>query len=182
MAIVGSPRLKGNSSCLVDAALAEAGRLGAETEKVVISRHEVNPCLGHHSCASFAACRQKDDAVWILERFYTADGVILASPVYYYNVTAQMKAFIDRSYFYYKRGLRSRARCVGLIVVAENEGIQDTLYTMNQFVDWACDVGPERRPVVSGYVKGPPGAVRHDPSLMEGARELGRRIVSALSD
>ncbi len=119
LAIVGSPRPKGNTSFLVDRALDEAARLGAETEKIVMSQHEVNPCLGHANCDSFESCSQKDDAGWIIDKFYEADGVILASPVYYLNVTAQMKAFLDRNYFPYKKNLRARARSVGIIVVAE---------------------------------------------------------------
>ncbi len=79
LAIVGSPRLKGNINYLVDQALEEAQELGAETEKIVLSQYEVNPCLGHDDCASFESCRQKDDAGWILDRFCEADGVILAN-------------------------------------------------------------------------------------------------------
>ena len=101
LAIVGSPRPKGNSNYLVDQALEEASKLAVDTEKIVLSQYEVNPCLGHDDCASFESCLQKDDAGWIFDRFREADGVILATPVYYYNVSAQMKAFIDRNYFLY---------------------------------------------------------------------------------
>ena len=69
MAIVGSPRLDGNTNYLVDQALAEAEKLGAETEKIVISQYRVSPCLGHDNCASRESCTQKDDAGWIIERF-----------------------------------------------------------------------------------------------------------------
>lgn len=175
--IVGSPRPHGNSSYLVDCALEEAAALGAETEKVILGQHTVHPCRGHQYCASLSACSQNDDAVWILEHFYAADAVILASPVYYYNVTAQMKAFIDRSYFYYTRGIRAKAGLVGLVVVAESVGIEDTLHTLNQFVDWACAVPAARRATVSGHA-GPPGAVRDNAVLTEEARQLGRSIAA----
>ena len=83
LAIVGSPRLKGNTNYLVDQALREATKLGGQTEKLVLSEYEVNPCLGHDDCASFDSCLQQDDMGWILDKFCEADGVILATPVYY---------------------------------------------------------------------------------------------------
>jgi len=105
LAIVGSPRPGGNTSYLVDQALQEVAAHGFETEKIMLARYRVNPCLGHEDCASFSACKQDDDAPWILDRFISADAVILGSPVYYYNMTAQMKAFVDKNYFLYKHDI-----------------------------------------------------------------------------
>lgn len=181
LAIVGSPRLKGNTNYLVDAALKEATRLGVETEKISICRYEVKPCMGHANCATFTNCKTNDDTGWILDSFCEADGVILATPVYYYNVTAQMKTFIDRNYFLYKKERRSKARAVGIIVVAEMEGIEDTLYTLNQFVDWSFHVGEAKRFTVSGYALNP-GDARRNSSLVEEARNLGRQMVKNLKE
>lgn len=179
LAIVGSPRLKGNTNFLVDRALDEAIKLGAETEKIVISQHKVNPCLGHDNCASLASCTQKDDAGWIMDKLYEADGVILASPVYYLNVTAQMKAFLDRNYFPYKKNLRAKARVVGIIVVGEQMGIEDTLYTLHQFIDWVFFVGQGRRFTVTGYANHVGDAEKNTPLVAE-ARELGRKMATSL--
>lgn len=172
-AIVGSARLNGNTNYLVDVALAEASKLGAEVEKVVLSQHRVDPCLGHVDCASLEYCRQLDDGDWILEKFCAADGVILATPVYYYNVTAWMKAFIDRNYFLYKKGIRSGARAVGLIVVAEVEGIEDTLHTLEQFVGESFHVTENRVFVACGCASSP-GEVKANAALVDAARDLGR--------
>lgn len=181
LAIVGSPRLKGNTNYLVEQALEEAAKLGAQTEKLVLSQYQVNPCLGHEDCASFDSCLQKDDAGWILDRFCEADGVILATPVYWYNVSAQMKAFIDRNYFLYKHDRKSQARAVGIIVVAEVEGIEDTLYTLRQFVDWSFNVGEDRVFIVSGYAN-KPGEAENNLPLVEEARNLGRQMVANLKE
>lgn len=181
LAIVGSPRLKGNTNYLVDQALGEAAKLGAQTEKVVLSQYKVNPCLGHADCASFDSCQQKDDAGWILDRFREADGVILATPVYWYNVSAQMKAFIDRNYFPYKHDQEYRARAVGIIVVAEMEAIEDTLHTLKQFVDYVFDVVEDRIFIASGYAL-LPGEVKDNLPLVEEARRLGRQMVESLKD
>jgi len=179
LAIVGSPRLKGNTNYLVDQALAEAANLGAQTEKIVLSQYKVNPCLGHTDCASFDFCRQKDDAGWILDRLCEADGVILATPVYYYNVSAQMKAFIDRNYFLYEHDRKSQAKAVGVIVVAEALGIEDTLHTLKLYINEAFDVGDDRIFIVSGYAGGP-GEVKNNLSLVAEARKLGKKMVESL--
>lgn len=177
--IVGSARLKGNTLRLVDEALAEAVKLGAHTEKITLSQYRVNPCFGHENCASFESCLHRDDMEWILKKFFDADGVILATPVYYFNVSAQMKAFIDRNYFLHKKDKRSGARVAGIIVVAGPEGIEDTLHTLNHFIDWSCNVNEDRRLVVTGYASRL-GDARNNPSLMEEARQLGRQMVESL--
>ena len=179
LAIVGSPRLKGNTNYLVEQSLEEAAKRGAETEKIILSQYVVNPCLGHDNCASYDTCRQKDDTGWILDRLCQADGVILATPVYYYNVSAQMKAFIDRNYFLYMHDRKSRARTLGIIVVAESLGIEDTLHTLRQFVDEAFEVNEDKIFTVCGYAGGS-GEVKNNLPLVEEARKLGQQMVASL--
>ena len=177
LAIVGSSRLKGNTNYLVDVALREAKNLGAKTEKVILSQYEVNPCQGHDSCGSSDVCVQKDDTGWILEKFCEADGVIIATPVYYYNVSAQLKAFIDRNYFLYMHDKKPQAKVVGLIVIAESSGIEDTLHALNQFLDETF--AKKKVFTVSGYA-GRCGDVMNNAKLVQDAKDLGRQIVEAL--
>ena len=179
VAIVGSPRLKGNTNYLVDQALGEAAKLGAETEKLILSQYEINPCLGHENCSSFDSCQQKDDATWILDKMCQADGVILATPVYYYNVSAQMKVFIDRNYYLYKHNRKSQARVVGIIIVAGSEGIEDTLHTLKQFIAESFNVKDDKILIVSGFVT-KPGEDKNNPELIEEAGRLGRQVVEIL--
>lgn len=181
IAIVGSPRLNGNTSYLVDEALKEASKLGAQTEKLVLSQYDIKPCLGHDDCASFSSCRQKDDTGWMLDRFCEADGVILATPVYYYNVSAQMKAFIDRNYFLYKHNRKSQAGAVGAIVVAETEGIEDTLHTLKQFIDESFLVDEKRKFIIRGYASRT-GDVKNNIPLVEEARKLGKQMAEVLKE
>jgi multimeric flavodoxin WrbA len=75
LAIVGSPRLDGNTSYLVDQALDEATKLGARSEKIIISQHRLSPCLAHINCRGFDSCAQQDDGTWILDKFCEADSV-----------------------------------------------------------------------------------------------------------
>ena len=179
VAIVGSPRPNGNTNYLVDQALAEARLQGIEAEKIELAKYTVNPCLGHENCSSFDTCRQQDDGAWIIERFRTADGVLLATPVYYYDVTAQMKAFIDRNYFLFRHGLKRNARSVGLIIVAGGAGIDPTEQTLRRFAGGSSRGTHGQVHVVAGYASRP-GDVKTNLALVEQSRELGRTMANEL--
>jgi multimeric flavodoxin WrbA len=181
LAIVGSPRLKGNTNYLVDQALEEASKLGAEVAKLVLSQYKLNPCLGHDDCGSFDLCLQKDDAAWILDRLCEADGIILATPVYYYNVSAQMKAFIDRNYFLYTHDRKAKARAVGIILVVEVEGIEDTMHTLKLFIGESFAIDGDKIFTACGFA-GRLGEAKNNMSLVQEARKLGRRIVETLEE
>jgi multimeric flavodoxin WrbA len=64
---------------------------------VILSELEIKPCVGHDDCSAYKECPQNDDMNLLLNKFLEAEGIILATPVYWYNVTAQMKTFIDRT-------------------------------------------------------------------------------------
>ena len=125
------------------------------------------------------SCLQKDDAASIQEKFCQADGVILATPVYYFNVTAQMKLFIDLTYFLYMKNKKSRAKTVAVIVIANSEGIEDTLHTMEQFVDESFDIEEGQMLIVTGFA-GRIGDIQNNPTLITDARNLGKRMSEIL--
>ncbi len=99
--ISGSPRAKGNTEILVQEALRAASELGAKTELIALSGKKIKPCNGCGTCRtdkSKGICAIKDDDVpRIYEALKEADGIIVASPVYFLSVTAQLKALFDRS-------------------------------------------------------------------------------------
>ena len=181
LALVGSPRVGGNTDFLVDQALVEAAKLGAQTEKIILSEHKVAPCLGHDDCGSFETCVQKDDTSWILDKFCEADGVIMATPVYYYNASAQLKAFMDRNYFLYMHNRKSKAKAVGIIVVAESQGIEDTVHTLKRYINESFNVPKDKILELHGYAY-ELGEAKNDPQLVERAREFGRKIVNSLTE
>lgn len=180
LAIVGSPRSAGNTSYLIDEALGEASGRGLETEKILLGDYRVGPCLGHENCASFPACRQEDDAPWILEKFREAEGIILGSPVYYYNMTAQMKAFVDRNYFLFRHDIRLNAQCAGLVVVAGGGGIDQTVRALRRFVKLSTGMPDEKIATLTGYASGP-GQAKGDLPLVEEARRLGAQMAEMLT-
>jgi multimeric flavodoxin WrbA len=180
-AIVGSPRPRGNTDLLIDQALEEAASRDAEIEKIILSQYRVGPCLGHQNCNSFDKCKQDDDIPEILDRFRAAEGIILGSPVYYYGVTAQMKAFIDRNYFLFRHDIPLAARCAGLVVVAGGGGIDQTVRALRRYVKLSTEIPDEKIFIVSGYASRP-GDVNSKPSLLEEVRKMGAQMVEILAN
>lgn len=177
-AVMASPRRRGNTACLVGAALDEARALGVRTDQVVLAEHVLAPCLAHDACADFENCPQRDDAASILDRVYAADGLILATPVYYENVSAQMKTFIDRNVFRYSHDEWLTARAVGLIAVTAETGIDDTLAALRRYIGLSTK---QDLPVftVGGYADAA-GEAAADAKLMAAARKLGADVARAV--
>jgi multimeric flavodoxin WrbA len=180
LAIVGSPRPKGNTSYLVDHALEAAAAHGIETEKIVLTQYRVNPCQGHDNCSSFPSCKQDDDVPWILNKFCGADGIILGSPVYYYNMTAQMKAFVDRNYFLYRHNISPRMACAGLIVIGGSAGLEHTVRALRRFVKLSANIPDDRIVILSGCASRS-GEVKNDAVLVEKARKFGSRMAEIMT-
>ncbi len=95
--IVGSPRIKGNTTFLVKKALESAENLGAETELIHLGKMDISPCTACNICKETGECSIKDEMVPLLEKISDVQGLIIGSPVYFGNVTAQTKIFMDRS-------------------------------------------------------------------------------------
>ena len=134
VAVVGSPRRKGNTAYVVDLVLDDLRRRGAHCEKIMLVDNRIAPCEGHDDCADRPVCALDDDAQSVHDKVYAADGVILATPVYFEDVSAQMKAWIDRNEFPYSHEARLRPKVVGLVVVTAETGIDETLASLCRFV------------------------------------------------
>ncbi len=95
----GSPRLKGNTNYLLELLLDAARQKGAHAQKIDVTRLNISPCTGCGNCERKGYCIIKDDdmASTVYPLLRRADVVVLASPVYFYNVPAVLKALIDRS-------------------------------------------------------------------------------------
>jgi multimeric flavodoxin WrbA len=92
-----SPRREGNTELLLDELLRGARAEAVDTEKVDACRLQIAPCSGCGKCEKTGQCAIKDQMQGVYDRIDTADVIALASPIYFYNVTAQCKVLIDRS-------------------------------------------------------------------------------------
>ena len=93
----GSPRKGGNTDLLVEAFVKGASQKH-HVEVVSVHDYKVNPCMGCNACFKNEnnACIQKDDMSLIYDKMAVADMLVIASPVYFYGLSAQLKAVIDR--------------------------------------------------------------------------------------
>lgn len=118
--IVGSARAGGNTEILTNVALDEIRKEGLETELISLAGKRIEPCDGCRACSETGKCHYNDDFEKIAEKMIEADGIILASPVYYGAASPQIVSLISR--FYSKRDKPLRNKVGGPIVVARRAG------------------------------------------------------------
>jgi multimeric flavodoxin WrbA len=95
-AIFGSPRRKGNTARLLERAVAGAREEGATVDTIVLRDLNLSPCLEIYSCRHTGECRIRDDFQGVRDRVLGSAGLMLASPIFYYAVTAHTKILMDR--------------------------------------------------------------------------------------
>ena len=96
IAIYGSPRRDGNSAALLKQAVAGARQQGAQVEEVFLRDYKISPCLEIYACIKNGECAIRDDFPGILAKLESSVGIMLASPIFFYAVSAHTKIFIDR--------------------------------------------------------------------------------------
>jgi len=96
LAIAGSPRREGNTDALLNQAIAGATSASAEVEHVVLSQLKIAPCSECNRCFETGRCVVRDDYQLLCDKTLEADGIMLASPIFFINVSGHTKAFIDR--------------------------------------------------------------------------------------
>ncbi len=129
LGLQGSPRKKGNTNYLTTAFMDAAQKLGADTQVVHAAKVRVEPCKELIVCEKQGYCPIKDDMNDVYALLRRAEVVVLATPVFFYNTTAQLKAMIDRSQTLwartYKLNLKdpgSRARKGFMLSVGATKG------------------------------------------------------------
>ena len=96
LVISSSLRAKSNSDILVKRLIAGAEEAGHEVEYISLKGKEIRFCIGCLACQKTLKCVQKDDTVWIAEKVRDADTLVFATPIYYYEMSGQMKTLLDR--------------------------------------------------------------------------------------
>ncbi|MCA1753367.1 MAG: flavodoxin family protein, partial [Spirochaeta sp.] len=98
----GSPRAKGNTDILLSSMQNELERNGLSTTLAFLRDYTINPCIGCEQCRTDKTCTRFLDGMHLLyPEIESAEGLVLASPTYNYNITPMTKAFIDRMYPYF---------------------------------------------------------------------------------
>jgi len=96
IALYGSPRRDGNSAALLNQAVAGARHAGAQVEEIILRDYTISPCMEIYACIKTGECAIRDDFPEILAKLEASDGILLASPIFFYSVSAHTKIFMDR--------------------------------------------------------------------------------------
>lgn len=169
----GSPRKSGNSDLLCDAFLEGAAEAGHRVEKIRVAEKRIGFCRGCYACKGTGVCAIRDDMGQILQKMVDADVLVLASPVYFYSIDAQLKALIDRTV---ARWQEVRDKELYYIMTAADEGraaMETTLACFRGYAD--CIEGAKEMGVIYGSGVYEKGEVL-DTKAMDQAYQMGKAL------
>jgi multimeric flavodoxin WrbA len=178
LGIVCSPRKGGNTEILVKEALKVVQEAGGQTELILVAGKDIAPCDGCDKCREDGICKTRDYMQTIYHELELADGLILGTPVYFTNVSAQAKAIIDRTYAFLGAG-KLKGKVAAAIVAARRVGAGQVLsllytyFTLHRMVISGGGIGYGRE---KGEVRQGPGGAPFL-SALEEARAVGRNMV-----
>lgn len=169
----GSPRKGGNSDLLCDEFSRGAAESGNEVEKIRVAEKNIGFCRGCYACKDNGKCVIKDDMADVLQKMIDADVIVLASPVYFYSIDAQLKAVIDRTV---ARWLEVRNKEFYYIVTAADEEKASAETTIACFRGYAdCVEGAKEMGIIYGMGAYEKGEIKNHPAMNE-AYEMGKRV------
>jgi len=186
LGLFGSPRRGGNTEILLEEVLRGAEKEGAKVERLYLSDFTITPCKECHGCDETGNCIILDDMEKIYPKLLEADVVILASPIFFYGVTAWTKALIDRSQALWvrkyllkepslgKEGKKRKGFFISLGATKGQKVFEGSILTAKYFfdvlnADYAGDLlfrGVEAK-----------GDILKHPEALQQAFEAGRRLV-----
>ena len=182
LVILGSPRKKGNSATLADRISRGAKSAGAEVETVFLQGLKISPCKGCDTCQKpdTEGCATKDDMQKIYPKLIRADAWVIASPVYWFTMSAQTKIFMDRCYAltaYAKNPFAGKRIAIAMSYGGVDPVKSGCVNALRTFQDAFRYTGSK----IAGMVYGSAleaGEIANNEALMQEAEELGKRLVS----
>lgn len=170
----GSPRKGGNSDRLCDEFLRGALESGNEAEKIRVSEKKIAACSGCYYCSNNGGkCVHADDMAEVLQKMIDADVLVLASPVYFYSIDAQLKAVIDRTV---ARWLEVKNKELYYIVTMADEELSSadtTLACMRGYAE--CVEGAVEKGVIIGNGVYEIGEIENT-AVLKSAYEAGKNV------
>ncbi|WP_319643610.1 flavodoxin family protein [Methanovulcanius yangii] len=187
LGISGSPRAGGNTDTLLAALLDGAASAGAQTEAVYLRDYAIAPCTGCERCRRDLTCTRVLDGMHLLyPKVEAADALILGSPTYNYNITPEMKAFIDRLYPYYRFSAERPGPYSSAFAGLGKAALVFSVAEQKDPAERGFAIPAMQRPLealgiavtsvfpAEGYFA--KGAVAADPAILDRAREAGTRF------
>jgi len=175
LALMGSPRVGGNTDTLVTELLRGAQGVGADVEKVVLNKLKIRGCQACDSCHKTGRCRINDDMQPLYDKLLDADVLVLGTPVYFWGPSAQLKPALDRWYALDQPGIREKlaGKRMQLVCPFGDTDPKTALPTVEMMRTASTYMGMEwREPLLAGGVN-EKGEVARDIALMQRAYDIG---------
>lgn len=170
LAISASPR-KGNSDTLCDEFVRGAQEVGADVEKVRLADYKIGYCKGCLACLATQKCVQQDDALAVIDKMAEADIICFATPVYFYNVCAQLKTLLDRTCAHVARLANKQFVLLMTAEDRDKDAFDEILTAFNGY--FRCLEGASTLAVVRGYGVLRPNEIKDRPQAMQHAYQAG---------
>jgi multimeric flavodoxin WrbA len=168
-----SPRRAGNSNALCDQFMAGAAEAHHKVERVFLPEKRINYCTGCYACGATGKCVQKDDMPHILESMIAADVIVLATPVYFYTMCAQMKTAIDRTVARYTEITDKEFYFIVTAADTNKAALERTIEGFRGFT--SCLRGAREKGVVYGTGAWKAGDIRSSRAMKQ-AYEMGKAL------
>jgi multimeric flavodoxin WrbA len=172
--ILGSARKGGNTEVLLDLAFEEAEAQGDTTTKIVLRDRTIAPCDGCMGCARTGACVIRDDMEEVYHSIRGGDGIIWATPVYYWSMSGLTKIALDRTFALNFPTLQQAGKIGGVILTAGIRGCVSAAAPFNMYFIYNHMFAAE---FAWGYA-GEKGAVKDDAFATAMVREMVRQMRS----
>lgn len=173
LVISGSPRKGGNSDTLCDEFIRGAQEAGNEAEKVFLRDKKIGFCIGCGVCNSIHKCVQQDDMAAILDKMVRADVIVMATPVYFYTMDAQMKTLIDRTVPRYTEILNKDFYFIVTAADTDQSALERTIDGFRGFTE-DCLPNAHEKGIIYGTGAWRIGEIKNSPSMQQ-AYEMGEK-------
>lgn len=172
--LTGSPRKGGNTDMLAKA-FADGASLNHEVEIISAADCRIGACIGCNSCFTREGnkCFQEDDMQKIYDKMACADMLVVASPVYFYGVSAQLKNIIDRCHTPMRKGFKIKNVALLLAAASSKQCVFDAIVKQYELIADYFHFEDKGRLLVGGV--GEKGAVSKTQALKK-ARDMGALI------
>jgi len=181
MVLLGSPRKSGNSATLANQLIKGAENKGADVDKIYLNALDITPCQGCEKCRSTSSskCVIKDDMHNLYAKLGTAEAIVIVSPVYFFNFSAQTKIFIDRCYALGSSKDFFKGKVFALLLTYADSDVFNSgaINVLRTFQDMCGHLNAS----IAGMVYGSAdkeGEIEVDIDIMNKAYQLGEKLAS----
>ena len=174
LVISAGPRKGGNSDTLGDEFIRGVQESGNQAEKIFLASRKIGYCIGCGVCNTTHKCVQKDEMAEILDKMVDADVIVLATPVYFYTMDAQMKTLIDRTVPRYTEIQNKDFYFIVAAADTEQKMMDRTIEGFRGFTQ-DCLTGAREKGIIYGTGAWQAGEIKGTPAMKQ-AYEMGRNV------